>query len=384
MAQVYDEIERGLTYAGRAYFADAAAHFAVARTQIGHAESTLLAALDAFLESHTRYWSAQQSLHEGTHRFVVASNDQEARLADLQEALASFAGEAAVVVDGAPERDPRVGTMPVVPVRLPASGPSTRRGLSIKTFGGFEVRRVATGERVELCRNRNGQSILRYLVVQPRRRAAREVLMEIFWPNDPPDIARHKLHVAVSSLRGSLAGEERGGAAYLLAEDGDYAIDPAMDIRVDVDDFEHHLRLGQRATGAAALEHYQAACDLYSGPFLREDVYADWSQLRREQITQAYLMMCNALATAALRDERHDDAARWAMAALGEDRCNEAAYRQLIRARAAAGRRVDALRQYQQCVQALADELGVQPLPETTALFHALIRGVALPPVEPA
>ena len=83
VADVYAEIERGLTYAGRAYFADAAAHFAVARTQIEHPGSTLLAALDAFLDSHTRYWTAQLSLHESTHRFVVASNDQEARLADL-------------------------------------------------------------------------------------------------------------------------------------------------------------------------------------------------------------------------------------------------------------------------------------------------------------
>jgi DNA-binding SARP family transcriptional activator len=380
---VYAEIERGLTYAGRAYFADAAAHFAVARTHLDDAESALLAALDAFLDSHSRYWTAQQSLHESTHRFVVASNDQEARLADLQESLSLYARDDQPSVNGAHRQAISVASPRDDRTSLLAGGQAAGHGLTIRCFGVFEVRRAATGERVELCRNRNGQAILRYLVAQPRRRAARDVLMEVFWPDDPPSTARHKLHVAVSALRRSLTGDDISGG-YVVADDADYALDAAADIRVDLDDFEQHVRLGQRSAGTVALEHYEAACNLYVGPFLREDLYADWSQLRREQVAQSYLMMCGALATAALQEARFDDAARWAMAALAEDRCNEAAYRQLIRARAMAGRRVDALHQYQQCVQVLADELGVQPLPETTALFHTLIRGEELGPIERA
>ena len=218
-------------------------------------------------------------------------------------------------------------------------GPTTLHALTIKCFGVFEVRRSATGERIELCHNRNGQAILRYLIAQTRRRAGRDVLMEVFWPNDPPGVARHKLHVAVSSLRRSLAGADKGTGGYLIVDDADYAINPAADIRVDLDDFEEHRNLGQRSTGTVALEHFQAACNLYVGAFLRGTPYADWSQLKREQVTQSYLMMCGTLAAAALQDARYDDAARWAIAALGEDRCNEAAYRQLMRARAAAGRR---------------------------------------------
>jgi DNA-binding SARP family transcriptional activator len=42
---------------------------------------------------------------------------------------------------------------------------------------------------------------------------------------------------------------------------------------------------------------------------------------------------------------------------------------------AAEGCRSEALRLYQRCEQMLAEELGVPPLPETTALFYAILHG---------
>jgi len=75
----------GLTCAQSAHYADAVVHFSIAREQIPESQARVLVALDGFVESHTRYWEA---LHEASHRFVVASTDQEARFADLQEVLA--------------------------------------------------------------------------------------------------------------------------------------------------------------------------------------------------------------------------------------------------------------------------------------------------------
>jgi DNA-binding SARP family transcriptional activator len=43
------------------------------------------------------------------------------------------------------------------------------------------------------------------------------------------------------------------------------------------------------------------------------------------------------------------------------------------------GRRNEALRHYQRCEQVLQAELSVQPMPETTALFYAILRGEPLP-----
>jgi DNA-binding SARP family transcriptional activator len=122
---------------------------------------------------------------------------------------------------------------------------------------------------------------------------------------------------------------------------------------------------------------------LYSGPFLAEDLYADWAFMRREQLAQYHVTMCNALTSHALAAGRYAAAAQWAAAMLEADRCNESALRQLMRAYAAEGQRGEALRQYHRSVQVLQAELGVAPMAETTAVFDAVLQGET-PPADQA
>jgi DNA-binding SARP family transcriptional activator len=369
------EITRGLVCASQAHYADAAAHFAIAREQLPPTESQLLAALNAFLESNARYWRAEQALHDASHHFVLTSNDQEARLADLQEALA---------VAGNPTALDAVATLPD-PDSQGAYGDAssdTRSdlpGLVITCFGRFEAAR--DGTILDLCRNRNGQAILRYLAASPHHRETDDALMEALWPDDDLQVARHKLHVAVSALRRALNNgcDAPKGGGYLVYNNGFYQLNPLVPMSIDVDQFERRFRDGQHVGGERAIPDYEAACRLYTGPLLPEDIYADWAAIRREQLAHMHLEMCSALATYYLSKAAYDQAAQWALAVLEQDRCNETAHRQLMRAYAASGRRAQALRQYQRCERILADELGVQPMPLTTELFHAIVQGDSLP-----
>ena len=105
--------------------------------------------------------------------------------------------------------------------------------------------------------------------------------------------------------------------------------------------------------------------------------------MRREQLSQAHVDMCSRLSSYELAAGCYSAAAHWATAMLEEDRCNEAAYRQLMRAYATEGRRGEALRQYQRCKQVLQAELGVAPMAETTRVFYAVLQGET-PPTEQA
>lgn len=118
---------------------------------------------------------------------------------------------------------------------------------------------------------------------------------------------------------------------------------------------------------------YEKACHLYSGPFLPEDKYADWSFLQREHLSRVYIDMCRTLADHHLKVRSYEDAEKWASAVIKEDHCDELAYRQLIQVYAAQGRRSEALQQYQRCERILREELAVQPLPETTHLFQMML-----------
>jgi DNA-binding SARP family transcriptional activator len=68
-------------------------------------------------------------------------------------------------------------------------------------------------------------------------------------------------------------------------------------------------------------------------------------------------------------------AAQTASEALSLEPFRETGYRQLMRVHAASGNRAEALRVYQRCRELLADEMGVDPSPETEALYLELLRG---------
>lgn len=376
------ELALGLAYAWQSHFADAADHFARARDEIAPTHSQLITALDAFVQSHARYWEAEQALHEASVQFSGAAAEQQLRLEELQRVLATLGTETEsrprpTLADRQARRTEaeweRHEAIPHAP--LPS--------LAITCFGRFLVRRG--GAPLALCQNRNGQAILRFLVTQPDHRATIDILLDALWPDDDPDTARHKLYVAISALRRALNGDyvREKGMGYLLCENGAYQLNPAVRIEIDADAFMEQYRAGQRAGGAAAVPHFEAACRLYTGPYLTEDLYADWSVIRREQLAQAYLTMCAALAGRYLDDGALDEAARWANATLAENRCDEVAYRQLMCAYARQGRRSEALRLYQRCERVLEAELGVEPMPATRDLFERILQGAPVsPPVD--
>ena len=201
--------------------------------------------------------------------------------------------------------------------------------------------------------------------------------MGILWPENEPVVARHKLHVAVSALRGSLnkGYECDPGGGYILCKKQFYQINPAVSLRSDEDEFLALFQAGRDTRGREMATFYERACHLYMGPFLIEDMYTDWSFIHREQLSQTYLTMCRALADYFLSVGRYEDTVKWANMILSESQCDEEAYRQLMLAYAAQRRSSEALRQYQRCEHVLRDEFGVSPMPETVQCIPGYFDG---------
>jgi len=298
----------------KGHYADAAAHLSLARELMAASPLPLVAAVDDYLTSHARYQQAQQELHSASLYFAAAYAEQQACLATLQHLAASqtaLAGSVPALALEVGRPHPSAEATPADTAPAPS--------LTITCFGRFTVRR--SGELLKLCPNRNGQAILRYLATRPHYRAMIDAILDVFWPDDPPAVARHKLHVAVSALRQSLSAGDASpkGSGYIMCEHEVYQLQPADAISTDVAAFMANYRAGQSAAGDAALRHYKAACALYTGEFLVEDRYADWSHIQREQLAQMYLAMCRALGTNALEDRRFDEAIKWLAILLQEN-----------------------------------------------------------------
>ncbi len=201
--------------------------------------------------------------------------------------------------------------------------------------------------------------------------------MAVFWPEDEPEVAHHKLRVAVSALRRSLNGDviSESGGGYILCTYQAYQLHPSVVLQTDVDEFQALYQAGQQASDREkAMAFYEKACHLCTGPFLSEDLYSDWSFIRREELSKTYVVMCDELAEFNLKIGNYQDATTWASAILKVDRCDEEAHRQLMRAFATQGRRNEVLRQYRYCRRVLNEELGLQPAAETQKLFHILLK----------
>ena len=391
-------LERGMQCFREGCFVEAVTCLALARERLSAEQMQFAAALDAVIQSHTSYWQAQQALFMASKRFVETETEQQSRLLSLEQLLLTLKEDTNRASQPQAVAQPFLNTQSdqvqqlyrssstgsneeqsLLPPQPFSKDSKALPALYVTCFGHFEVRRF--GQAIALCGNRSGQAILRYLIAQPDYSASADTLMGVFWPEDPPEAARRKLQIAVSAARHSLNSGYPcdPGGGYILRNNQFYQINATVTIHSDVDEFLSLWKAGQQASATQATILYESACQLYTGLFLVEDMYADWSFPQREQLHQIYLAMCRALANYYTETSHYEDARKWASAILKEDRCDEEAHRQLIRVYSAEGRRSEALRQFQRCERILAEELGVSPMPETVQLLQTLLTGKPLP-----
>ena len=217
--------------------------------------------------------------------------------------------------------------------------------------------------------------ILKYLVAHHGSPIVKDVLMDVFWPDAEPEAARRNLHQAVYALRKTLR-QRQPSFAPIWFESDCYLLNPDTPIWVDFENFEQHVRDGQRleAAGqlAVAIEKYGIAEGLYEGNFLEEDPYEDWPSPQRQHLQNLYLQTADRLSKYYVHQGEHNAAISLCRKILALDNCCEEAHRRLMRCYQAQGQRHLAVRQYQTCVQALQEELDLTPSEETTDLCQSI------------
>jgi DNA-binding SARP family transcriptional activator/pimeloyl-ACP methyl ester carboxylesterase len=231
------------------------------------------------------------------------------------------------------------------------------------------------GRPVELGLRR-ALALLVYLAVTDRPQA-RDTLAAMLWPDSDESEARGRLRRTLHRLTDAL------GASVLVVEGDTLRPAPTADLWLDGRAFAQHAAAGLparpgEALTAQQLEHLVQAAALYRDDFLAGFSLADnpawdeWQFVQREHLRQRCARVLESL-VAAHRAHRDWEVAlgygrRW----LALDPLHEPAHRALMELYARAGQQTAALRQFQECARVLQAELGVQPEPETTALYQAI------------
>jgi predicted ATPase/DNA-binding SARP family transcriptional activator len=251
--------------------------------------------------------------------------------------------------------------------------------LEISLLG--QLRVVREGRPVDDLAYAKVRALLAYLAVEADRPQRRETLAALLWPDHPEKDARHGLSQALTTLRHAI-GDPTAAPPYLIVTRDAVGFNRASDQWVDADVFAALLEACDRhahrqpAVCAACAERLVRATTLYRGDFLAgfslaaSEEFEDWVRLQRERLRRRCLDGLGHLGAYHEKRGAYEQARVAVVRQLELDPWREPAHRQLMRLLWLSGDRAAALAQYERCRHLLADELGVDPEPETTALYH--------------
>lgn len=255
-------------------------------------------------------------------------------------------------------------------------------GLSIHLVGGFRV--TIDGEEVPAAawRGERSRSLLQYLATLPSGRATREELMEALWGHLPIEQARGSLHVTINRLRRALssAAADRAGEQFVVATATGYQLAPGSWVDVTA----LHQLLEQVRTlplsERAPLLLEQPDFQWVTLPELSVDQpFSDWAVAVRERVRADFVSL-QILRADLLQSQGGLHAALDLLVGLLESEpVLEAVTRQAMLIAHNLGNQVMALSLFDRCRRALAEELGVTPMPETLALHTRILGPAELP-----
>ena len=189
----------------------------------------------------------------------------------------------------------------------------------------------------------------------------------IFWPESSLAQLKLQFKQTVYRLRRAL------GQDVVLFDEDQYRFNRALDYEYDVDMFMEKLTRARTATHPAEQAMaYQAAIDLYKGPYLPE-MDETWIWPERERLWQAYVEAILALAELHFGAGEYEAVLNCCQWALAQDPCLEEVHRLAMRAHAVMGNRPAVARQFERCQQALLEDVNAAPSPQTAALYESLM-----------
>ena len=244
----------------------------------------------------------------------------------------------------------------------------------IRLFGPFRVRR-ADGTDVDTREWRTGKTadLLRLLAVCDGQAVAVDTILDALWPRVDREKGMASLRTAASQIRRVLRQNcvERRYDGLALSSAW---TDTVAFRRLAIECHQHAAAHRWAAAIAAAYE----ADSLYLGDLRPHDPSVAILDEYRVSLRELRLQLLLDGADAAVEMQSYCDGITFATRATEVDPFSERAYRALMRSHAGSGETQRALAAYEQCRAVLADELGVEPAPQTRAL-HEQLRTAPVP-----
>jgi len=216
------------------------------------------------------------------------------------------------------------------------------------------------------------RTLFAYLVADRHQAHAREQLIDVLWPEDPPAGADGNLSVLLSRIRKQVGDDVIDGRSELR-----FAL--PFDAWIDIEAAREAL---DRATGCLAAGDARSALPashvaaVITGRTFLTGAHGPWVDAMRTRLEEMFARAheCSAEAGIQIGGGELATAERSAHALMDRAPYRESGYRFAMQCLAARGNHAEALTVYARCQRLLHDDLGVDPGPEIRALHLEVLR----------
>jgi DNA-binding SARP family transcriptional activator len=181
--------------------------------------------------------------------------------------------------------------------------------------------------------------------------------MDLLWPELEPAAAGANLRKALHQARSALDGASNGAARLIEFQNDVLSLAPDA-LEIDVSSFRSGLAAARRTDD---VEGYRTALAWYRGELLPDDLYDQWATTARRELHDEFVAGLSEWCSMLEASGDIEGALNAGKALVSSEPTREESHALLMQLYGLAGRRGDALRQYDQLREILDRELGVEP-----------------------
>ncbi len=262
-------------------------------------------------------------------------------------------------------------------IESPSESASTITDLTIKVLGPIEIYRDATKPFApDAWTTRRARDIFCYIATSKHRRVPKDVLIEAFWRDEDLETVEKNFHPTISHIRKALNSRQPFKQNFIVFRDGAYQLNPELSYSIDSEEFEHFIAEAEKAKREKDAErlrtNLESAYRLSRGEFMA-GVYDSWADERRGFYVEQAGRVVAALAKLSVSEKRWSDALKFANEVVKGDPYREDIHRLIMKILSAQGKPAAVKKHFEGMKKTLADDLGIEPSPETMRLYGELV-----------
>src|SRR5581483_4303551 len=182
--------------------------------------------------------------------------------------------------------------------------------LTVTTLGRFAVYHGEQQLSGGNWKRRKVSGLFKLLISADQHRLHREQIQEILWPSSTSEQAANSFGTTLYLLRRALEPERTIGKDTLstyISLNHDTTLLVPENIQIDADLFEFRIKelqicLAQKGSSqdSQLISEFDRVLQLYTGDYLPEELYEDWTQKRRERLRRFHCWLLEHAANLAI------------------------------------------------------------------------------------